>query len=185
MRRRFFRRVGRPLQRIHVNGISPLLLRSNQLLSAGEFVGAADGFEELAKEAEGRGHPRAAQLYLEAGRARILSGETTAGMVLINQGLRLIAASGRPLRLARAGQRILGELSARGLAGEAAELRDALSALGGSSAHLSHQELPAQPQRTLPIHCPDCGAPVHPDEVEWLNASTAECPYCGTPMRAE
>jgi predicted RNA-binding Zn-ribbon protein involved in translation (DUF1610 family) len=36
----------------------------------------------------------------------------------------------------------------------------------------------------LPSHCESCGGPIHSPEVEWLNAHTAECPYCGSPIRA-
>jgi hypothetical protein len=37
----------------------------------------------------------------------------------------------------------------------------------------------------LPTHCPSCGAAVKPDEVEWLDDITAECGYCGSPVREE
>ena len=37
----------------------------------------------------------------------------------------------------------------------------------------------------LPAHCPSCGAAVRPDEVEWLDDITAECDYCGSPVRGE
>jgi hypothetical protein len=35
----------------------------------------------------------------------------------------------------------------------------------------------------LPTHCPSCGAALRPDEIEWLDESTAECAYCGSPVR--
>ncbi len=31
----------------------------------------------------------------------------------------------------------------------------------------------------LPAHCPDCGAALTNDLVHWVNAGTANCPYCG------
>jgi len=37
---------------------------------------------------------------------------------------------------------------------------------------------------TLPAQCTGCGAPLVPDEVEWHDAHTAECPYCGTMVKA-
>ena len=38
--------------------------------------------------------------------------------------------------------------------------------------------------QTLPAQCSGCGAPLVPDEVEWHDAHTAECPYCGTVIKA-
>jgi endogenous inhibitor of DNA gyrase (YacG/DUF329 family) len=37
----------------------------------------------------------------------------------------------------------------------------------------------------LPTHCPACGGTVRPDEVEWLDEITAECAYCGSPVRED
>lgn len=34
--------------------------------------------------------------------------------------------------------------------------------------------------RSLPGRCPSCGAPLKPDQVNWLGPQSAECPYCGT-----
>jgi rRNA maturation endonuclease Nob1 len=41
-----------------------------------------------------------------------------------------------------------------------------------------------QKRRHLPPRCTGCGAPLVPDEVEWHDARTAECPYCGTSLKA-
>ena len=43
----------------------------------------------------------------------------------------------------------------------------------------------ARAEARLPGSCPKCGAPVHSDEVEWIDARSAECPYCGTVLRAD
>jgi hypothetical protein len=161
------------------------LLRSNELLAAGNFAEAAAGLEQLARAAEGRRGRRAAQLYLEAGRARILGGEDKAGFVLMERGLRLLAASGAALHLARAGRRVIAELSARGLNGEAEQIRKLLVDMGVPTLERIPEADRPETRPVLPIHCPGCGAPVHPDEVEWLDAVTAECEYCGTPMRPE
>jgi len=37
----------------------------------------------------------------------------------------------------------------------------------------------------LPTHCPACGAALKPNDVEWLDDVTAECEYCGSPVRGE
>lgn len=37
----------------------------------------------------------------------------------------------------------------------------------------------------LPANCPNCGAPLHGNDVKWTGAQSADCPYCGMnlPMR--
>ncbi len=35
----------------------------------------------------------------------------------------------------------------------------------------------------LPTKCQSCGATIRPDEIKWLNDVTAECRYCGTPIK--
>ena len=39
----------------------------------------------------------------------------------------------------------------------------------------------------LPATCPNCGGPLHGDDVKWTGAQSADCPYYGTnlPMRIE
>ena len=183
MRRRFARRMGRPMRGILGAVIPPLLVRANQLFASGDFAGAADGLEALAQRAEGRGGRRAAMLYLEAGRARLLSGQIPAAMQLLDRGLRLLGDSGAALRLARAGRRVIAELTGRGLTTEAEQIRRSLEALGAAPLDGLGNDEPRGARPALPTHCPGCGAPVHPGEVEWLDDVTAECGYCGTPMR--
>ena len=31
----------------------------------------------------------------------------------------------------------------------------------------------------LPSTCPNCGGPLHGDNVKWTGAQSADCPYCG------
>jgi hypothetical protein len=39
------------------------------------------------------------------------------------------------------------------------------------------------PRGSLPTSCPKCGAPLHGNEANWIDAKTAECAYCGTSIR--
>jgi hypothetical protein len=162
-----------------------LLIRSNELQSAGKYAEAAHGFEQLARivEARGgrRGARRAANLYLEAGRARLMASQSTPGIELIKSGLGLLAASGMPRRLASAGSRVIGQLQAQGLATEAEQITAMLRGLAPDYEAAAIEPIASRPP--LPTHCPDCGAPVRPDEVEWLDDVTAECGYCGSPVR--
>lgn len=182
MRRRFARGGARPLRRMLMRGISPLLVRSNELLASGQYAAGADGLEELARAAEGRGGRRAANLYLEAGRARVMAGQNAEGVELLKRGLGLLAASPFRLRLGRTARRIINELQERGLKEEAEQI---VVLVGGVEPEPDSDTAGAAAPRRLPLptHCPGCGAPVRPDEVDWLDDVTAECEYCGSPVR--
>jgi hypothetical protein len=43
----------------------------------------------------------------------------------------------------------------------------------------SHQK------RRLPPDCPACHAPLHPDDLTWLEDDRVACPFCGTIVLAE
>lgn len=37
----------------------------------------------------------------------------------------------------------------------------------------------------LPATCPNCGAPVRPNEVKWTSPHSAACSYCGSNLQAK
>jgi hypothetical protein len=154
-------------------GIPPLLRRSNELLASGSYSEAATGLEQLARAAEARGGPRAPVFYAQAGRAEILAGRPAQAMQLFERGLGLMAARGQMRKLAVVSRRLLGELEDRGLHNEASQLTGYLKNLAPEFDARAARPMRA-PRRPLPTHCPDCGAPVRPDEVEWLDEITAE-----------
>jgi hypothetical protein len=47
------------------------------------------------------------------------------------------------------------------------------------------RELTPTKKPILPTHCPSCGAALRPDEVDLPDDITAECAYCGSPVREE
>ncbi|MEW6028645.1 MAG: hypothetical protein ACOYZ8_01300 [Chloroflexota bacterium] len=182
MRRRAFRPMRRALRRALTPNIPPALQRANQLMAAGDYAAAAAAFADLAQRAEGNFPQHAPSLYMQAGRAAILSGQTKIGVAHLRRGLTLFASQGRFERMQAFGQRAVDELSTRGLTAEAAEINDVLRA------NLPQRGIAAggpAKKPVLPTHCPGCGAPVRPDEVEWLDEATAECAFCGSPVRAE
>ena len=167
-----FRGMGAP-------NIPPMLQRANQLMEAGDHAGAAQAYGELARGAESRFPQRAPLLFMAAGRAAIYSGQTRAGMEHLRHGLGLLSDQGRIPRMRAFGQRALEELRARDLQTEADEIAALLNAY-------HPQDIPSAPAKRpiLPTHCPACGGAVRPDEVEWLDEISAECAYCGSPVRA-
>lgn len=152
-------------------------------MEAGNYAEATLAFYDLAKKAEDRFPERAPVLYIEAGRAAILSGDNKKGVVHFRSALTLLGTQQRYHRLHKVGGRIIEELRERGLNAEADEVA---SVLRNNDQAPAEREAPAPKKRALlPTHCPSCGAAVRPDEVEWLDELTAECDYCGSPIRAE
>jgi len=176
-----FRRRGQRLLRGMGNpNVPPRLQRANQMTADGDYAGAADVFLELAQGAEDRFPQRAPFLYMEAGRAALLSGETKSGVAHIRRALTILASQGRVPRMQMFGQRAMEEMRIRNLNAEADEIASLIKANLPQDAP-SISTLAKRP--ILPTHCPSCGGAVRPDEIEWLDDVTAECAYCGSPVR--
>ena len=175
MRRTFRRHIRKTL----APDVPPILQEAIFAFDKGEYGRAGELFEKLAETAFARSAARAPLFYLKAGQARILAGQTGLGMPSLRRGLEILAAQAQFRRLQNAGRRVIAELKGQGLSEEASEIETWL-----------HTRLPSEtplyaPEQRpiLPTHCPSCGAAVRPDEVEWLEEGTAECAYCGSPLR--
>jgi hypothetical protein len=178
MRRLFRRQIRKTL----AQDVPPVLQEANFVFDKGEYGRAGELFEKIAQTADARGGPRAPIFYLQAGRARVFAGQTRLGIPSLKRGLELFAQRGQLHRLHHAGARVLAELTERGLTAEATEMEAFLKNLAPSTPNLETSPLK---RPVLPTHCPSCGAAVRPDEVEWLDDATAECAYCGSPIREE
>ena len=163
-------------------GAPPVLQHANQMMLNGEYAGAADAFNQLAQGAEKLLPQRAPILYMEAGRAAILGGDVKTGVAYLRLGLTMLASQGRLHRMRMLGQRAVEELKARGLNAEAEEIASLLVA--SPTKELTVDPAPAK-RPVLPTHCPSCGGAVDADELEWIDEITAECDYCGSPLRGE
>jgi hypothetical protein len=177
MRRTFRRHIRKTL----AQDVPPILQEANFAFDKGEYGRAGELFEQIAQTAAARGGLRAPLFYLQAGRARILAGQTSLGMPSLKRAFELLIQQRRPLRLHRIARRVISELSERGLESEAAEAESWLTHESPSAPSVDE---PAK-RPALPTHCPSCGAGVRPDEIEWLDDITAECAYCGSPLRGE
>lgn len=71
--------------------VPPILQEANLAFDKGEFGRAAELFERIAAGADARGGPRAPLLHLQAGRARVLAGQTALGIPSFKRGLTLLA----------------------------------------------------------------------------------------------
>jgi tetratricopeptide (TPR) repeat protein len=167
-----------------------ILARANHLMAEGQFTEAAAIYERLSQEGAQRGFVgRAADLALQAARACLAAGDIQAALANAKRGLQLLAQGGRPERIPRVLSKIVAKLREKGYNIQADELEQEaeriLSEVGLSLAEAA-QQAPQMPEKrgTLPAKCSGCGAPVIPDEVEWHDAQTAECLYCGTVLKA-
>ncbi|MBM3125232.1 MAG: hypothetical protein FJZ87_09175 [Chloroflexi bacterium] len=177
----FRRRVSRAIRRMGRPNVLPMLQHANQLMLEGRHAEAMQAFEQLAHGAEERYSERAPFLYLEAGRAAMLAGQNHTGVAHFRRGLTLLASQGRHLRMQMLGGRTIRELRDHGLTKEAEEIERMLS--DNIPPQRAEAELLPDKKPVLPTHCPNCGGAVRPDEVEWLDDVTAECAYCGSPVR--
>lgn len=169
------RRAARP-------DVPPLLRRAHELMAAGNYAAAAEAFENLARAGEARQHPKTGQMYLQAGRARILAGQRPVGFQHLKTGLGALQRMGLHGQLFHAAQRVTAELNQHGMTEEAQEISRWLQ----TNAPAGMKSAPAPAKRpTLPTHCPGCGGPLRADDVEWLDEITAECAWCGSPLRDE
>ena len=181
--RRLFRGAGEGSQVGQVFQVPPALQRANQLMTAGNYRAAAAAFEDLARQADARGGPRAPFFFLQAGRACMMMGENVRCLAHFKRGLTMLADTQRYTRFYQAGTRIIQELKAHKLEKEASEINNLIHGHTVAIAEMSTQQLPKE-QPLLPTHCPACGGPVRSDEIEWIDDQTAECPFCGSPVRA-
>ena len=179
MRRMFRRQIRKTL----AQEVPPVLQEANFSFGKGDYGRAAELYERIAQTADDRGGPRAPILHLQAGRSRVYAGQTALGMPSLQRGLELFAQRGQLDKLQNAASRVVSELKERGLTKEAAEIEALLKGVAPSTPAITEPVPVKKP--ILPTHCPACGAPLRPDEVEWLDEVTAECGYCGSPVREE
>lgn len=178
MRRMFRRNIRKTL----AQEVPPILQEANFAFSKGEYGRAGELFERIAEGADARGGPRAPLFHLQAGRSRLYAGQTKLAMPSLKRGLELLAERQKIQRLHNAGRRVIAELNERGLKSEATDIEILLKTHLPS---MPAMEAVSAKKPILPTHCPSCGAAVKPDEVEWLDEITAECGYCGSPVREE
>jgi tetratricopeptide (TPR) repeat protein len=183
-------RPGVPLGRPLASKLRRILARANQLVAEGQFAEAAAIYERLYWESEERGFVgRAADLALQAARAYFAAEDVGAALIRAREALRLLANSGRAGRIPQVLSKMTAALRDKGYDAQADELdQEAGRILGevGLSFEEAKQQAPWIPEKrgTLPAKCSGCAAPVVPDGVEWHDAQTAECLYCGTILKA-
>ena len=187
-RRRIFRPIIPLPVPVPVGGrpqVHPAVARAHSLMEQGQYPEAAAAFSQIAEVARSRGGSRAPFFFIQAGRATVLAGQVDQGIASIRQGLELLAAGARWPELQRVGQAVVDQLTEMGYPEQAGVMRDWLASSLEGKAVTAPVTTPKTAQRVLPTRCPSCGASVNSKEIEWLDALTAECLFCGGPIRAE
>lgn len=169
--------------------VPPALKKAHTMMGKSKYSDAGNIFEQFANSMLASHEKRAPQFYVQAGRARMMSGEVPAGIALLKVGLAALISSGNLTQVALIAQRIIAELTDNGMASEADQIQQMLNQVLPAEAMpaTSTREAGAETEvvRLLPTNCPSCGGPLLPQEVEWMDAYTAECPYCGNGVRTE
>ena len=159
----------------------PLLLRANQLFSNGNYLEAAGLYEKMAIGAFERKMPRAPILFLQAGKALFVADRVNHGMQLVQRGLGLLADQKRWGEMYQFGGRSVDVLSELGYTDQANALQDWLKS------RLPEDKEPAAakeaPLRIFATVCPDCGARLHPHEMQLIDETTTACSFCGSLIR--
>jgi hypothetical protein len=176
-----FRRSNRPVP----PPAQRALARARRFLQIGRFGKAAALLAELANQVETAGRPkaaaelhaRAAYCYIEAGIASAALAESEFALVSFQQ-------AGLAERFARFYGNIARKMQAHGMQDGAGALRARFGA--ETSLNLPGPQAVTQGKPLiLPAACPQCGAPARSDEIEWIDARSAECAYCGAIIAAQ
>lgn len=159
-----------------------MLVQANRLAAGGQPGPAAPLYAQLADDMEASHHPRrAANLHAQAAHSYADSQNEAAALGQARAALALFIQNKMVARTPVFYGNITRKLRARGFAASADTLQREFESQAGA------QPAPAAaaPRHgRLPTSCPKCGAPARNDEVTWVDAQTAECPYCGTLLPA-
>jgi len=161
------------------------MIQAHRLFAVGQYSQSATLLENLANSARASGLPRAPRLFFQAARANWHANQVPHGMDLMRIALDLLVAAGAVDIAGQIASLAMTELSSMGHMQEADQLRDYVAKIPGWQETASETPPEEKVKPVLPTHCKQCGATVRSDEVDWVDAVTAACAYCGSPVRTE
>lgn len=163
--------------------LQQVLGEANQAFEAGDYREAAVRYTRLAERAIIRGKSRAGNWMIKAGQANVLNGDKEKGLTQIFKGLDMLKSEGRIKDVRRYAWRTIDLFNEHGLQAEAKKVSDWIqgdtSTAGTENPMDADKTAPSTTRQRLPSKCPSCGAPVHPDTVDWVENGQAACAYCG------
>lgn len=164
--------------------------RAHELMAVGEFSAAEDLLVRVAALAAGHQYfRRAGQLYAQAAYAALEGGSVTPAQAHADKAIAALVDGPDVAHAVRVVNRLADQMRAHGHESEASALHQKLDARlaekGIDVAELrDHVAVQEAPSRELPAQCHACLGPVRPDDVEWLDETSAACAYCGTVLKA-
>jgi len=167
------------------------LREANQLYRDGEYQRAVVLYADLAQRAEANGLQQAANLYLRAGIACLKLGEIKQTRAFFQRSFQFCLDRNRWVQLQRVLNVACVELIAAGQDSLKEELYDWLKPRMTEAGETMNTELIEERRtssvqdRALPAHCPNCGGPVNPKEVDWFDEDNPVCAFCGSILRHE
>ena len=160
------------------------LAAANQMRAAGRPAQAAAAYVQVALMLEANQHPRrAANVHAQAAHAFADAGDEAQALQQARAALDLFLQYQMTNRTPVFFANITHRLSAHGMNAAAQALQNEY---GGKVGPMP-ATLPTAPEKPgrLPPACPKCGGPVRSDEVSWIDATSAECIYCGAILQTE
>ncbi|NMC85235.1 MAG: hypothetical protein GYA58_08105 [Anaerolineaceae bacterium] len=177
-RRPLRRAIVRPAMR---NVFNDELTQAEELLAAGKPAEAAALFTRMAQQANLAGRPRqAANLHARAAHAWLDAGDQSKALLHARQALDLFTHLGmtqRAIQFKSNFSRHLRQCNAAPAAEQFEHETDLPLAPAASDSPAKHGQLPPT--------CPQCGAPLRSDMVEWIDDHNAECEFCGATIPCE
>ncbi len=160
------------------------MVQANQLLAQGKKLEAGAIFAGVADELKDSNHPRrAANVYTRAAHAYADGNDASNALACSRQALSLFIQNKMARRAAMFYTNITRKMSAHGMKEAEVALRGEFADKVAGQTFEPRQA--PHPHGTLPTDCPKCGAPVHGDDVNWVDEHTVECEYCGALIRVD
>lgn len=164
------------------------LARAHESMRSGDYVTAQEMFVRVAALAAGHQlHRRAGHLYAQSARAALAAGNVAQAAAHADKALAAFVRSGDMPLTVDIINRLADHFEKKGHKDEADVLREKLTARLleiNVDPEMVQTRPVAEKPRELPAQCDACLGPVRPDEVQWLNETSASCAYCGNTLKA-
>jgi ATP/maltotriose-dependent transcriptional regulator MalT len=159
------------------------LMQANRLVDNGKLNEAGAEFARLADELGGARPRQAANLHAAAAHAFVGAGAAEQALQHAVQALQMFQQYHMLQRFPVFFANITHKMQDHGMHEAAQKLESEF----GMDAQQAQPDVVANAdvnRHTLPAVCPHCGGAVRSDEVEWIDAVSAECIYCGGIIQA-
>ena len=157
------------------------------LMAQGKFAEAGKLCLQYSDQAAQGGFIRAAVNMALLGTRAYIQGKLPAeALTAARRALDLMLNAGKPQRATRAMPTVIAVLRANGFSAQAATLeKEAMERLAKAGLKLGQPFGQGQGEAaSIPASCPNCGGALRSDSAEWIEATSVECPWCGSTVKA-